>query len=125
MTLFLKITASFTALVLIALATLVAQNINPRSAAQDAHSPSPPVLADHSVKVSRVYGKIQFVDSFPDYRVQVVHSFPDLKVQKVTSFPSGPGKWQIVNSFPDFKIKLVDSMPDFTIQYVSSFPGVN
>ncbi|MCA9777349.1 MAG: hypothetical protein KC800_11550, partial [Candidatus Eremiobacteraeota bacterium] len=34
-----------------------------------------------------VYGKIQVVDSFPDYKVKVVTSFPDLKVQKVTSFP--------------------------------------
>ena len=33
--------------------------------------------ADTTVDVSKIYGKIQFVDSFPDYKVQVVDSFPD------------------------------------------------
>jgi len=72
-----------------------------------------------------LYGKIQFVDSFPDVKVQVVTSFPDLKVQKVSSFADGPGKWQIVDSFPDYKVQVVDSFPDFKIQYVDSFPGCN
>ncbi|MDG2013241.1 MAG: hypothetical protein P8J33_07030 [Pirellulaceae bacterium] len=76
-----------------------------------------------TVDVSKIYGKIQIVSSFPDYKVQVVDSFPDLRVQVVTSFPDKPGKWQIVNSFPDFKIQLVNSFPDFKIKYVSSFPG--
>lgn len=79
------------------------------------------VLAE--VNVSQVYGKIQLVNSFGDYKVQVVNSFPDLKVQRVEAFPDGPGKWQIVDSFPDYKIQLVDSFPDFTIQWVNSFPG--
>lgn len=70
-----------------------------------------------------VYGKIQVVDSFPDYKVKVVTSFPDLKVQKVGAFPDAPGKWQMVDSFPDFKIQFVDSFPDFTIEWVDSFPG--
>ena len=76
-----------------------------------------------AIDVSKIYGKIQFVQSFPDYKVQVVDSFPDLRVQVVSSFPDKPGKWQIVNSFPDFKIQIVDSFPDFKIKYVSSFPG--
>jgi len=72
-----------------------------------------------------LYGKIQFVTSFPDVKVQVVTSFPDIKVQQVSSFPDGPGKWQIVSSFPDYKVQVVDSFPDFKIQYVTSFPGCN
>lgn len=47
-----------------------------------------------------MYGKIQVVQAFPDFKVKVVTSFPDLKVQKVTSFPDAPGKWQLVDSFP-------------------------
>jgi|TARA_B110000014_G_C19698581_1_gene365804 hypothetical protein len=74
--------------------------------------------------VSKIYGKIMYVNSFPDYKVQVVNSFPDLKVQVVNSFPDKPGKWQIVNSFPDYKIQIVNSFPDFKVQYVNSFPGV-
>jgi hypothetical protein len=83
----------------------------------------PALAEDKKVDVSKIYGKIQLVKSFPDYKVKIVTSFPDLKVQKVTSFPSSAGKWQIVDSFPDFKIQIVDSFPDFTIEYVNSFPG--
>ena len=81
------------------------------------------VSSPGTVDVSKIYGKIQIVNSFPDYKVQVVDSFPDLRVQVVNSFPDKPGKWQMVKSFPDFKIQLVDSFPDFKIKYVSSFPG--
>src|SRR4051812_16766810 len=58
---------------------------------------------------SKVHGRIQYVTSFPDYKVQAVTSFPDLRVQIVTSFPDKPGMWQIVDSFPDYKIQLVNS----------------
>jgi hypothetical protein len=75
------------------------------------------------VDVSKIHGRIQFVQSFPDYKVQAVTSFADLHVQIVTSFPDKPGQWQIVDSFPDYKIEMVNSFPDFTIQYVTSFPG--
>ena len=74
--------------------------------------------------LSRIYGKIKVVDSFPDYKVKIVESFADLHVEVVESFPDKPGKWQMVDSFPDFKIQFVDSFPDFTIKYVESFPGV-
>jgi hypothetical protein len=78
---------------------------------------------DKKVNVSRIHGRIQYVKSFPDYKVQAVTSFPDLRVQIVESFPTSPGQWQIVDSFPDYKIEMVNSFPDFTVQYVSSFPG--
>lgn len=80
-------------------------------------------LTAANVDVLKIYGKIQIVTSFPDYKVQVVNSFPDLKVQVVNSFPDKPGKWKMVNSFPDYKIQFVNSFPDFKIQYVNSFPG--
>ena len=86
---------------------------------------APPVSrARLKADVSKIYGKIMYVDSFPDYKVQIVNSFPNLKVQVVKSFPDKPGKWKIVNSFPDYKIQIVNSFPDFTVQYVKSFPGV-
>lgn len=77
-----------------------------------------------SLNSKKLYGKVQFVDSFPDFKVQVVESFPDLKVQIVDSFPDSCGKWKIVDSFPDLKIKIVDSFPDFTIKFVDAFPGI-
>jgi hypothetical protein len=75
------------------------------------------------VDVSRIHGRIQYVNSFPDYKVKAVTSFPDLRVQIVESFPSSPGQWQIVDSFPDYKIEMVGSFPDFTVEFVNSFPG--
>ncbi len=71
----------------------------------------------------RLYGRIRFVDSFPDVTVKVVTSFPDIRVKRVTSFADGPGKWQMVDSFPDYKVKVVTSFEDYKIQYVDSFPG--
>jgi hypothetical protein len=72
----------------------------------------------------KLYGKVQFVESFPDFKVQIVQSFPDLKVQTVNTFPDACGKWQTVSSFPDFKVQIVKSFPDLKIEYVRTFPGV-
>lgn len=72
----------------------------------------------------QLYGKIQFVESFPDLTVQIVESFPDLKVKIVESFPDECGKWQIVDSFPDIKVKIVESFADIKIKFVDSFPGI-
>lgn len=71
-----------------------------------------------------LYGKIQFVESFPDITIKVVESFPDLKVKIVDSFPDDCGEWQIVDSFPDLKVKIVESFPDIKIKFVESFPGL-
>jgi hypothetical protein len=72
----------------------------------------------------QLYGKIQFVESFPDLTVQVVESFPDLKVKIVNSFANDCGEWQIVDSFPDVKVKIVESFADIKIKFVESFPGI-
>jgi hypothetical protein len=72
----------------------------------------------------KLFGKIQFVESFPDITVQVVESFPDLKVKIVDSFAEDCGEWQIVDSFPDIKVKMVESFADIKIKFVESFPGI-
>lgn len=72
----------------------------------------------------QLFGKIQFVESFPDLTVQVVESFPDLKVKIVESFADDCGEWQIVDSFPDIKVKIVESFADIKIKFVESFPGI-
>lgn len=72
----------------------------------------------------KLYGKIKFVESFPDIRVQFVESFPDLNVKIVSSFPDQCGKWQIVESFPDLKVQVVESFPDIKVKLVESFPGI-
>jgi hypothetical protein len=73
------------------------------------------------VDPSTIHGKIQFVKSFPDYKVKAVTSFPDLKVKIVKSQP-GAGEWQIVKTFPNFKIQLVETFPDFTVEFADGIP---
>ena len=73
----------------------------------------------------QLWGKVQFVTSFPDIKIQYVESFPDIKVKFVTSFPDECGLWQITESFPDFKVQVVTSFPDIKIKVVTSFPGID
>lgn len=79
---------------------------------------------DCTFKGKRLYGKVKYVSSFPDFKVKVVSSFPDLKVKHVDAFPDSCGKWKVVESFPDFTVQIVDSFPDFTIRHVDAFPGL-
>lgn len=72
----------------------------------------------------KLYGKVQYVTSFPDIKIKYVESFPDIKVKFVTSFPDDCGEWQIVESFPDFKVQVVESFPDLEVKIVESFPGM-
>jgi hypothetical protein len=78
--------------------------------------------AEKKLDVQKIYGRIQFVQSFPDYKVKSVKNFADLKVQIVKNFPDAPGQWQIVNSSPDFKIQVVDSSADFTVEFKNGVP---
>ena len=71
----------------------------------------------------KLFGKIQFVDNFPDVKIKIVSSFPDIKVKKVKNFADKPGLWQIVDNFPDYKVQIVDHFPDYKIEYVKHFPG--
>lgn len=84
-----------------------------------------PISSDCSYKGFKLYGKIKFVNSFPDIKVKVVSSFPDLKVKMVSSFPDDCGEWQTTNSFPDLKVQIVNSFPDIKIKFVDSFPGID
>ena len=98
-------------------ATLCAFALQPAAAASK-------VGPSCTYKGKKLYGKVQFVTSFPDIKIQYVTSFPDLKVQMVNSFPNSCGKWQPVTSFPDIKVQIVNSFPDIKVQIVNSFPGV-
>lgn len=91
----------------------------------DSYSQKKPIIDFDSCTFNgiQLYGKVKFVDSFPDIKVQIVDSFPDLKVKIVDSFPDECGEWKIVDSFPDIKVKIVDSFPDIKIKFVKSFPG--
>ena len=75
------------------------------------------------VDVSKIYGRIQYVDAFANYKVEVVSAFPDLRVEEVDAFADSAGKWEIVEAFPDFTIEKVDAFGDFKIEYVTDFPG--
>jgi hypothetical protein len=46
----------------------------------------------------KLYGKVQFVENFPDIKIQFVTAFPDIKVE-------------FVDVFPDIKVQVVDVFP--------------
>ncbi len=72
----------------------------------------------------KLYGKVQFVTSFPDIKIQYVKNFPDIKVKFVTNFPDKCGLWQETKNFPNFKVQIVDNFPDLKVQIVDNFPGM-
>ncbi|MEK9786161.1 MAG: hypothetical protein VW546_09150 [Gammaproteobacteria bacterium] len=80
--------------------------------------------SDCTLNGKKLYGKVQVVTSFADFKVEEVQSFPDLKVEKKSSFADDCGEWEFVDSFPDFTIEYVTSFADFKIEFVNSFPGL-
>jgi hypothetical protein len=100
-------------------------------AGADAGAPSDAGTLVHGIdpatctfKGHKLYGKVQFVDSFADVKVRVVTSLPDFKVELVDALPTRCGQWQEVTSLPDLRVKVVDSLADLEIKYVTSFPGL-
>jgi hypothetical protein len=72
----------------------------------------------------KLYGKIKFVENFPDLKIKFVENFPDLKVKIVQNFPDDCGEWQIVQDFPDLKVQVVENFPDVKVKIVENFPGL-
>lgn len=83
-----------------------------------------PITPDCKCKDIPLYGRVQFVDAFEDFRIQFVDNFPDIKVKFVDYNPTKCGEWRIVTTFPDFKVKIVDQFPDFKVRQVDAFPGI-
>ncbi len=98
-------------------------NANEQCLDTGAVSDKPEITDDCHWKGLPLYGKIKFVESFPDVKIKFVESFPDIKVKFVTSFPDKCGEWQVVESFPDLKVQVVESFPDIRVKIVESFPG--
>lgn len=77
------------------------------------------------IPLSKIYGKIQFVEKHGDFKIQIVDvRSADLRVLVVEDFPNGPGKWQIVPDRGRFTIQIVNENPDFKIHFVERVPGV-
>lgn len=83
-----------------------------------------PLTSDCKCNGFKMYGKVKFVNNFPDVKVQFVENFPDLKVKYVEHFPDECGEWQIVENFPDVKIQIVENFPDLKVKIVNHFPGI-
>jgi hypothetical protein len=89
------------------------------------HSSVSPITKDCRCKGIPLYGKVKFVNSFPDFKIKYVSHFPDIKVKMVERFANECGKWQVVDNFPDFTVQVVNAFPDFTVRLVENFPGVD
>ncbi|MFT3710940.1 MAG: hypothetical protein QM817_25215 [Archangium sp.] len=74
-------------------------------------------------KGKKLYGKIEFVDSFPDLKIREVTALADLKVEMVSSLPSRCGEWQEVTSLPTLRVKKVTAFEDLEVEFVTAFPG--
>ncbi len=98
-------------------------NVNKQCLDAGTVSDEPEITDDCHWKGLPLYGKIKFVESFPDVKIKFVQSFPDIKVKFVTSFLDKCGEWQVVESFPDLKVQVVESFPDIKVKIVESFPG--
>ena len=85
---------------------------------------NPKITDDCTWNGLKLYGKIKFVESFPDIKIKFVESFPDIKVKFVESFPDKCGQWKVVESFPDLRVQVVESFPDIKVKIVESFPGL-
>ncbi|MCP4873446.1 MAG: hypothetical protein GY898_32555 [Proteobacteria bacterium] len=70
-----------------------------------------------------LFGKIKYVEHFPDVKVQVVEHFPDIKVKVVEHFPDDPGEWKMVEHFPDYEVQIVEHFPDYKVKFVEHFPS--
>lgn len=79
---------------------------------------------DCTFKGKKLYGKVQVVDAFPDFRVRVVSAFPDLKVQRSTLLPVPAVAGNGWTPFPISKSSSSNAFSDFDIQYVDAFPGI-
>src|SRR5262245_8432759 len=73
-------------------------------------------------KGKKLYGKIEFVDSFPDLKIREVTALPDFKVEMVSSLPSRCGEWQEVTSLPTLRVKRVTAFEDLEVEFVTAFP---
>lgn len=73
----------------------------------------------------KLYGKVEFVDHFPDIKIEYVEHFPDIKVKMVDHFADECGEWEKVDHFPDFKVQVVEHFPDLKVELVDYFPGMN
>ncbi len=80
--------------------------------------------SDCSFKGIPLYGKVQFVDVFPDIKIQMVDTLGDIKVKFVDAFADSCGEWQIVDVLPDFKVQVVEYGADLKVEEVSDFPGM-
>ncbi|MBQ3619656.1 MAG: hypothetical protein II939_16040 [Bacteroidales bacterium] len=74
-------------------------------------------------KTFHLYGKIQFVDNWPDIKIQIVDNWPDIKVKIVDNWPDSCGKFQVVDSWPDLKVQIVDNWADIKVKIVDNWPG--
>jgi hypothetical protein len=83
-----------------------------------------PIDKNCMFKGKKMYGKIKFVENFPDIKIKVVENFPDLNIKLVENFPDECGKWEIVDNFPDLKVQIVENFPDIRVKFVDNFPGL-
>ena len=78
-------------------------------------------------KTYPLYGKVVFVEDYPDITIKFVEYYADIEV-KVTESPSSSCcEWKIVGRseyYPDLRVKIDNDYPDITVKVVESYPHI-
>ncbi len=100
----------------------------PKEEIHDIPDDSSPQISSCTIQVRGktipLYGRVQVVNAFADFRVEVVPFSADLKVQAIDRMPMYCGEWQFVDSTPDFTIEYVPFSADLQIEFVDALPGM-
>ncbi|MBQ3717543.1 MAG: hypothetical protein II901_04085 [Paludibacteraceae bacterium] len=78
-------------------------------------------------KTYPLYGKVVFVEDYPDITIKFVEYYADIEV-KITESPSSSCcEWKIVGRseyYPDLRVKIDNDYPDITVKVVESYPHI-
>lgn len=78
-------------------------------------------------KTYPLYGKVVFVDEYPDITIKFVDAYADIEVKITDSSYQSCCEWKVVDKtegYPDLRVKVVKDYPDITVKTVSDYPHI-
>ena len=78
-------------------------------------------------KTYPLYGKVKFVNEYPDITIKFVDAYADIEVKITDSSYQSCCEWKVVDSsecYPDLRVKVVRDYPDITIRVVTDYPHI-
>ena len=78
-------------------------------------------------KTYPLYGKVVFVEDYPDITIKFVDYYADIEVKVTESPDNSCCEWKIVGRseyYPDLRVKIDNDYPDITVKVVESYPHI-